>query len=89
MMSTDHLLLGPGRPNPNFGKGGKISGNAPCPCASGKKFKKCCMYKGVTNTRPQLTEEEKQQRAAERAQLRSKAPLLMSLAVLGSVHPGN
>jgi hypothetical protein len=26
---------------PSF-SGGKVEGNEPCPCGSGKKFKKCC-----------------------------------------------
>ena len=25
----------------------KIGRNGPCPCGSGKKFKKCCLQKGV------------------------------------------
>lgn len=25
----------------------KIGRNAPCPCGSGKKYKKCCLNKGV------------------------------------------
>jgi hypothetical protein len=30
----------------------KIGRNDPCPCNSGKKFKKCCINKGVTHTKP-------------------------------------
>ncbi len=26
----------------------KIGRNDPCPCGSGKKFKKCCLYKNIT-----------------------------------------
>jgi hypothetical protein len=39
---------------PNFSKGAgmKIGRNAPCPCGSGKKYKKCCLRKSVT---PQST----------------------------------
>jgi tetratricopeptide (TPR) repeat protein len=28
---------------------GKIGRNAPCPCGSGKKFKKCCIDKGISS----------------------------------------
>jgi uncharacterized protein YecA (UPF0149 family) len=28
--------------NQTPGPGGKIGRNAPCPCGSGKKYKKCC-----------------------------------------------
>lgn len=31
-----------GLPSPNRLKAGKIGRNDPCPCGSGKKFKKCC-----------------------------------------------
>ena len=29
--------------NKKLEKGGKIGRNDPCPCASGKKYKKCCL----------------------------------------------
>ena len=28
--------------SPHQARGGKVERNAPCPCGSGKKFKKCC-----------------------------------------------
>jgi uncharacterized protein len=34
-----NLTSPPGTPTPNFGKVGR---NDPCPCGSGKKYKKCC-----------------------------------------------
>lgn len=30
----------------------KVGRNDPCPCNSGKKFKKCCINKGITHTAP-------------------------------------
>lgn len=33
----------------------KISRNAPCPCGSGKKFKKCCLQKEIENQQPSKT----------------------------------
>jgi preprotein translocase subunit SecA len=32
----------PGRAGADGGKSGKVGRNEPCPCGSGKKFKKCC-----------------------------------------------
>ena len=29
--------------------GGKIGRNEPCPCGSGKKYKRCCLAKGALN----------------------------------------
>ena len=37
--------LAPVMPAPIFGAG-KVGRNDPCPCGSGKKYKKCCMQKG-------------------------------------------
>jgi hypothetical protein len=34
---------------------GKISRNAPCPCGSGKKFKKCCLQKEIEDQQPNKT----------------------------------
>jgi hypothetical protein len=34
------------RPRTFTRPGGKIGRNDPCPCGSGKKFKKCCMQEG-------------------------------------------
>ncbi|WP_163270986.1 UPF0149 family protein [Chelativorans alearense] len=36
---TQHSAGQPGQPEPSFGKVGR---NDPCPCGSGKKYKKCC-----------------------------------------------
>ncbi len=33
----------------------KVGRNDPCPCNSGKKFKKCCINKGVTHAKPEET----------------------------------
>lgn len=33
----------------------KVGRNEPCPCNSGKKYKKCCINKGVTHTKPEET----------------------------------
>jgi preprotein translocase subunit SecA len=32
---------------PRMLAGAKVGRNAPCPCGSGKKYKKCCLLKGV------------------------------------------
>ena len=46
------FILGPGHsygnPKPDTFRRGepKIGRNEPCPCGSGKKFKKCCIEKG-------------------------------------------
>jgi preprotein translocase subunit SecA len=37
----------PPTPQPRTPEGGKIGRNAPCPCGSGKKYKKCCLLKGT------------------------------------------
>ena len=31
----------------------KVGRNDPCPCNSGKKFKKCCINKGITLAKPE------------------------------------
>jgi preprotein translocase subunit SecA len=39
---------GPGERRPEPGRPGhKIGRNDPCPCGSGKKYKKCCLAKGA------------------------------------------
>jgi preprotein translocase subunit SecA len=35
-----------GRTEPRTATGTKVGRNAPCPCGSGKKYKKCCLLKG-------------------------------------------
>ena len=35
-------------------KGSKIGRNAPCPCGSGLKYKRCCMNQGVSDTLDQI-----------------------------------
>lgn len=37
--------------------GMKISRNAPCPCGSGKKYKKCCLSKGEQIERSWIDDE--------------------------------
>lgn len=37
----------PGIKNTSIRKNGKIGRNDPCPCGSGKKFKKCCLGRGI------------------------------------------
>jgi preprotein translocase subunit SecA len=35
------------RPEPRTVDGQKVGRNDPCPCGSGKKYKKCCLLKGA------------------------------------------
>jgi preprotein translocase subunit SecA len=35
------------RVEPRTASGEKIGRNDPCPCGSGKKYKKCCLLKGA------------------------------------------
>ena len=35
------------RPEPRTATGAKVGRNDPCPCGSGKKYKKCCALKGA------------------------------------------
>jgi tetratricopeptide (TPR) repeat protein len=62
----------------------KTGRNDPCPCGSGKKYKKCCLPKHETQQRQQLTEQqaERDQRAADqRSSLREvKAAIAARLA---------
>ena len=37
----------PGAKNTDVRKRKKIGRNEPCPCGSGKKFKRCCLGKGI------------------------------------------
>lgn len=37
----------PGIKNADVRKKKKIGRNEPCPCGSGKKFKRCCLGKGI------------------------------------------
>ncbi|HKW93623.1 MAG TPA: preprotein translocase subunit SecA [Methylomirabilota bacterium] len=37
----------PSRPEPRAADGQKVGRNDPCPCGSGKKYKKCCLLKGA------------------------------------------
>jgi len=41
--ASDKLLEPPAQETPKIGR------NSPCPCGSGKKYKKCCMGKDKTN----------------------------------------
>jgi hypothetical protein len=45
---TLQRLIAEARRDPNIVSVKSVGPNAPCPCGSGKKFKKCCMYKGIT-----------------------------------------
>jgi len=40
-------LAAPPRPAPRTATGVKVGRNDPCPCGSGKKYKKCCYLKGT------------------------------------------
>jgi len=44
----------------------KIGRNAPCPCGSGKKYKKCCLAKEEEARRSRLEDQEKEQLQAKR-----------------------
>jgi len=44
----------------------KIGRNAPCPCGSGKKYKKCCLAKEEEERRSRLEEQERRQLQAAR-----------------------
>ncbi len=46
----------------------KTSRNDPCPCGSGKKYKKCCLEKDQTSERAELTRVAAKRAAAEKAQ---------------------
>ena len=35
----------------------KIGRNDPCPCGSGKKYKKCCIDREIVDFKPQKTKE--------------------------------
>jgi len=37
----------PARVEPRVAGGQKVGRNDPCPCGSGKKYKKCCLLKGA------------------------------------------
>jgi preprotein translocase subunit SecA len=37
----------PARPELRAADGQKVGRNDPCPCGSGKKYKKCCLLKGA------------------------------------------
>jgi preprotein translocase subunit SecA len=37
----------PSRTEPRTASGQKVGRNDPCPCGSGKKYKKCCLLKGA------------------------------------------
>ena len=67
----------------------KTGRNDPCPCGSGKKYKKCCLPKHETQQRQQLTEQqaERDQRAADqRSSLREvKAAIAARLAGVAEV----
>jgi preprotein translocase subunit SecA len=39
---TPVIFMNRGDDGPQEQKGGKIGRNDPCPCGSGKKYKKCC-----------------------------------------------
>ncbi len=44
----------------------KIGRNAPCPCGSGKKYKKCCLAKDEEARRSRLEDQERRQLQAKR-----------------------
>jgi hypothetical protein len=45
-LSEAYLQASPGKQKPITRPGTKIGRNDPCPCGSGKKYKKCCMREG-------------------------------------------
>jgi tetratricopeptide (TPR) repeat protein len=49
----------------------KTSRNDPCPCGSGKKYKKCCLEKDQASERAELTRIAAQRAAAEQAQIKA------------------
>jgi uncharacterized protein YecA (UPF0149 family) len=36
----------------SFDKQSRVGRNEPCPCGSGKKYKKCCGQRGVSGSNP-------------------------------------
>ncbi len=44
-LTPAYLEKASGKPKPITRPGSKIGRNAPCPCGSGRKYKKCCMGK--------------------------------------------
>jgi tetratricopeptide (TPR) repeat protein len=67
----------------------KTGRNDPCPCGSGKKYKKCCLPKHEADQRQQLAEqqaERDQRAAAHRSSLREvKAAIAARLAGIAEV----
>lgn len=52
----------------------KIGRNDPCPCGSGKKYKKCCMAKDVTAGHEHMARQAELQREAEALQMIEPEP---------------
>ncbi|MFY9327767.1 MAG: SEC-C metal-binding domain-containing protein [Georgfuchsia sp.] len=51
MLANDDFPIGGSRESVPVVRGGpKIGRNDPCPCGSGKKFKKCCGADGAPST---------------------------------------
>ncbi len=48
--AIDRLARADGKMEPIRNKGERVGRNDPCPCGSGKKFKNCCMRKGVSSS---------------------------------------
>ena len=44
-LNTAYLETASGKPKPIVRPGSKLGRNDPCPCGSGRKYKKCCMGK--------------------------------------------
>jgi len=74
----------------------KTSRNDPCPCNSGRKYKKCCLEKDHASERAELTRVAAEKAAAEQAQIKatreafeaSQALDAASNAVIDLVHAG-
>lgn len=45
-LSGKYAEVAAGKPKPVKNPGSKLGRNDPCPCGSGKKYKKCCLRKG-------------------------------------------
>ena len=45
----------------------KISANAPCPCGSGKKFKKCCREKNIFDQESMMSNDLENLKALEKS----------------------
>ena len=54
--------------------------NEPCPCGSGRKYKKCCLGKDGVMSHPWITKEENEE---SKGAVKSLLPMLLALGGLG------